>query len=175
MIRTEKEILIWIKKYLGKIISECVAGTEYSEDWLAAMACRETGFLIQRYVNKDLSFQSICDNMRGDYSSGIYHGFGFWQIDVRSFQDFVQSGDWRNAKLTCLKAISVLDGKKIALNEFKENMEPVYFDRAITAAYNCGQGNVKKSILSGGDVDVHTFNHDYSKEVFRMREVYKSL
>ncbi len=45
---TEKQALQWIKNHLGPFIIPAIAGTVYTEDWLAAMAFRETGIIILR-------------------------------------------------------------------------------------------------------------------------------
>jgi hypothetical protein len=49
------------------------------------------------------------------------------------------------------------------------------FERAITAAYNCGQGNVMNSLSKNEDVDFHTTQHNYSRQVFEFRQIYMSL
>ena len=78
-----------------------------------------------------------------------YHGFGFWQIDIASFPSFISSGKW-------------VDPGAMA--------QP-----AVTAAYNCGEGNVNKALEANLDVDSYTFAKDYSKEVFRYRGIYQNL
>ena len=55
------------------------------------------------------------------------------------------------------------------------NLTDNNFLRAVVASYNTGEGNVKKSIINHSDVDFTTANHDYSADVLRMREIYKSL
>jgi hypothetical protein len=74
-------------------------------------------------------------------------------------------------------AISVLDGKKNFLRQkgWDQRLSPLLWQRAITAAYNCGEGNVNKALSKNLDVDNFTFSKDYSKEVFRYRNVYAAL
>jgi len=171
-IRSEADLLLWIKKHLGPYIQKAIAGTVYTEDWLGAIAARETGFLIIRYVNRGLGLEEITKRMKGDFNNGIYHGFSFWQIDIRSFPDFINSGKWLDIQMSANKAVDVLTGKTNALKKYRERLGEHLFNRAITAAYNCGESNVEKAILALKDIDSRTFNKDYSKEVFRMRSVY---
>lgn len=174
-----KGLLKWIKTNLGPAIRQAVSGTKYTEDWLAAMCARETGFLIIRYFNQGFSFGDICVRMKGDYrkSENRYRGFGFWQIDVGSYPQFTNSEKWKDPVLTAKMAVSVLEEKRKYLENrgWKNKMSATDFERAITAAYNCGQGNVDKALSRGMDVDAFTFQKDYSAEIFRNRGVYRSL
>ena len=174
-IKTEVDLLAWIKRDLGPYIKKAIAGSIFTEDWLGAIAARETGFLIIRYVNKGYDLDTITKLMKGDFNNGIYHGFSYWQIDIRSFPDFINSGKWMEIQASADKAVDVLTGKMKYLKKHEEKLGSYWFGRAITAAYNCGEGNVEKVIITGKDIDSRTFNKDYSKEVFRMREVYKSV
>lgn len=177
---TEGEAIFWIKDNIGPVIRKALAdsgSTVYTEDWLGAMAYRETGILIHRYQDK--SPDVIATLMKGDYSQRpgetekSYHGFGFWQIDIASYPAFVNSGDWEDPYKCCMKAIAVLEEKRTYL----EGKVPASYDlhRAITAAYNCGQGNVLKVVQQGKDIDSRTHNKDYSKEVWRFRYIYRSF
>lgn len=182
-IKTDKDILNWIKNNLGVMIREAIHNTVFAEDWLAGICCRETGFLIVRYHNQGFGFEDICAKMLGDYSkrpgesAKRYHGYGFWQIDINSYPDFVNHGDWKDPFKTAQKAVSVLEEKRKYLIQkgWAQKLEATQFERAVTAAYNCGQGNVHKALSGGGDVDCYTYANDYSKEVFRYRRIYKSL
>ena len=183
---TEKQIIQWILKELGPAIDKALAEAKVknpyllsSKDWLAAMAYRETGFLIARYIGQKNKPQIIHTLMRGDYGmrpgekEKSYHGYGYWQIDIASYPAFVKSGDWKDPYKTCEKAISVLEEKRTYLQGKIPGLEGEALHRAITAAYNCGQGNVFKALSNGKDVDVYTHQHDYSKEVWRYREIAK--
>lgn len=183
---TETQILQWIKDNLSPIINKAITVESpiiYTEDWLAGIVCRETGILISKYAPKDLSLESISSLMRGDYSqrkwkgetSKRYHGFSFFQIDVDSFPDFVSSGQWKDPYLSCLKAINVLESKRKYLQARFKLLSGEELDRAITASYNAGEGNISKSLLAGEDIDSRTANHNYSKEVWRFRDEYKKL
>ena len=183
VINTDQKMMRWINDNLGSIINRAIENTIYSEDWLAGICARETGFLFTRYANQGLTFEKICTLMKGDYgkrngeSTKQYHGFGFWQIDIGSFPSFIESGKWTDPVATAQMAVSVLDGKESYLEQkgWKENLSQTQWERAITAAYNCGEGNVNKALLRKLDVDFYTFAKDYSKEVFRYRGIYQNL
>jgi hypothetical protein len=189
---TEKQVLRWIKLHLSQYIVQAIAEAKeknptliYTEDWLSGITYRETGFLIARYVMQAVNPNVIHTLMRGDYNQRkgenekSYHGFGYTQIDIGSFPEFVKSGKWKDP-LECYRmSISVLEGKRkylFASGRFKEKdftQEMVH--RAITAAYNCGEGNVSKVLREGRDVDLRTHQHNYSKEVWRFRGIYREL
>jgi hypothetical protein len=182
-IKTDKDMMQWIKDNLGNMINQAVAGSNYTQDWLAGMAARETGFLFTRYANRGRSFDEISSLMLGDpikrpgETAVVYHGFGYWQIDIGSFPDFINSGQWKDPLATAKMAVTVLDQKRAFLinKGWQQKLTPVMFERAVTAAYNCGQGNVDKALSSNNDVDYYTFSKDYSKEVFRYRSIYANL
>lgn len=173
---TEKQTLQWIKTHLGEYIREAIKGTIYTEDWLAGMCYRETGFLIDRYVTQGKTPEQIHGLMKGDYgqrpgeTAKQYHGFGYWQMDTGSYPDFINSGDWKDPLKIAKKAVSVLNEKKASLEA-----KGISSEAAITASYNCGQGNVVKALRAGKDVDYYTHQKNYSKEVNRFREIYKTL
>lgn len=172
----EHSTLQWIKDNLSIYIKSAVEGTIFTEDWLAGMAMRETGILIMRYVPRGYDFKKICSLMRGDYSQRKdetekeYHGFSFWQIDIASYPDFISSGDWQDPAKSAIKCVSVLNEKSAELAKYN-----ITSQEAITAAYNCGSYGVRKGISKANDPDIFTYNHDYSKEVGRFREIYKTL
>lgn len=176
---TETDVLKWIRTNLGEIIRRSIVGTEYTEDLLAAMAWREVWPKIIKY--HDMPFVSACEMMKGDYSQREgevekqYHGFGFWQIDKKSFPLFCDSGMWKDPSKCCLQAIKVLDQKRNYLRTHLAGLQGDALDRANVAAYNCGEGNVFKALSKGLDIDVYTHEHNYSKEVWRVRSLYKQL
>jgi len=185
---TERDILIWINVNLGPTIDKAIEHAQqkypfhpYTRDWLAAMAMRETGFLIARYVGKKMSLDVIHSLMKGDYGQRpgekekSYHGFGYWQIDIASYPDYVKSGDWKDPYKTCLKAIAVLEEKRAYLEPKFPNLKGDSLYRAVTAAFNCGQGNISKVLKEGKDIDDRTHGKDYSREVWRFRAIFNSL
>lgn len=185
MLKTEKDILVWIHDNLGedirKLTDEKYKDTLYTEALIAGLITRETGFLILRYANKGFNKFEIAKRMKGDYgrrpgeSSARYHGYGFVQIDTGSYPDFISSTPLENYPSYLEKAILVLEEKRksIVRAGFTENsLGNEEFLRAILAAYNSGQGNVIRSLKRGRDVDATTHQGDYSKDVMRMRYKY---
>jgi hypothetical protein len=185
MLKTNKDILKWIHDNLGETIRELTdvifKDTLYTEAFIAGLICRETGFLILRYANQGRSLDEIAVRMKGDYgrrpgeSEPQYHGFGFVQIDTGSYPDFIQNNPLADYKAYLRKAILVLEEKRKSIISagFKpENFDDDYFLRAVAAAYNSGQGNVIKSLRLGRDVDVTTYEGDYSKKVMKFRYLY---
>lgn len=191
---TETQILQWIKQNLGPVIKQSIAGALvsnpdllYTEDWLVAIACRETGQLIAKRLYQNPSVPSgeqlvrIAPLMTGDYSQRegetekTYHGFGFWQADIGSFPDFIKSGLWKIPAKACAKAIAVLEDKRIYIVEHFQGLTGDPLARAITAAYNCGEGNVKAVLNEGHDIDIRTTEKNYSADVWRLRSIYQTL
>lgn len=160
----DKQVLRWIKRNLSSIITTALAGkkTMVTEDWLAAIACRETRNLIRAYaiVKTTNSFEQICELMIGDHG----HGYSFWQIDDRSYPEFIKSGKWKNPLNACNKAIDCLQEKASYIttrhSEWNNKQD---LENAITAAYNCGQGNVVKALDAKKNADFFTAGSEYSK------------
>jgi hypothetical protein len=185
---TEREILSWINTNLGSTIEKALVKAKekfpdhpYTRDWLAGIIMRETGFLIARYVKAGTKPEIIHTLMRGDYGQRpgekekSYHGYGYTQTDIASYPDFIKSGDWKDPFKSFMKAISVLEEKRQYLAPRFPNLQGDSLYRAITAAYNCGQGNVAKVIAAGQDIDARTYNRDYSREVWRFREIFNAI
>jgi len=183
---TQKQIMLWYRTALGPVIREALAkntGVIYTEDWLAAMAYRETWTVISKHEDKVAIPSRMHDHARGDYGKRpgedefSYHGYGYWQIDIGSYPLFIRSGDWKDPLLCCLKAIQVLEEKRKYLQTQYglEKLDEVTGHRSITAAYNCGQGNVLKALKKGYDVDRYTHGGDYSQKVWAYRALYRNL
>ena len=105
------------------------------------------------------------------------HGRSFYQIDDRSYPDFVNHTPLSNVKAYAKKAVECLEEKRkyLVSKGWFDTLEDAEFERAITASYNCGQGNVHKALSRGYDVDHYTFTQDYSKEVMEYRYLYFDL
>ncbi len=71
-------------------------------------------------------------------------------------------------------AIAILKAKRAFLVQ-RIPLQGTALDRANTAAYNCGEGNVVKVVKDGKDIDDRTAHKNYSADVWRLRELYKSL
>lgn len=174
MRNTTKNILTWIHDNLGEIHREVTKDYIYTEAWLAGIVCREVGFLIPRKVSAGQSFEYIAAHMTGD--SG--HGRSFYQIDDRSYPDFVNSTPLSNVKAYAKKAVECLEEKRkylVSKGWDEDKLGDETFERAITAAYNCGQGNVLKALSRGLNEDYYTFTQDYSKCVMEYRYLYYDM
>jgi hypothetical protein len=185
---TTREILIWIHVNLLPSITQAITeakkknpGLIYTPDWLVGIAYRETGGLINKYGSTNVRPDIMHTLMRGDYSKrdgekfAMHHGFGYWQIDIDSYPEFVKSGNWKDPFKCCLQAIDVLESKRQYIESKLPKLGGDDLHRAITAAYNCGEGNVVKVLVAGQDVDTRTTGHDYSAEVWQRRSFYKQI
>lgn len=184
---TTRDILIWIHRNLRPFIDNAIIVKKqanpnliYSPDWLVGITYRETGILIARYASQGMKPEDIHPLMRGDYSQRPgekekqYHGYGYTQIDIASFPEFVKSGDWKDPLKCYLKSIDVMEGKRHYI-ESHSKLGGDDLNRAITAAYNCGEGNVVKVVNAKQDIDARTTGHDYSKDVWQRRNFYKQI
>ncbi len=178
MKNARRNILAWIHENLGDIHRE-VAEVIYKNYWvsmglLAGIVCREYGFLIPRKVTAGQSPAYIFAHATGDGG----HGRSIYQIDDRSFPVFVQETPLSDVKAYCIKAVEVLKEKErylLSQGWTREKLGDETFERAVIAAYNCGQGNVNKALNRGLDVDRYTFGGDYSKDVQISRFLYWDL
>lgn len=193
---TEKQVLLWIHRELVPlqlramdVRAQTHPGQLYTTDLLSAMTMREVGHLLIRFIEAGMKPRDMWPIVKGDYCQRegerekSYHGFGVMQIDIGSFPAFVRSGDWKDPVKTYVKAMEVLEGKRAYLKGKFPDLESDDLLWASVAAYNCGEGRVRK-ILAGEkrvdgavvtDVDYYTHGRDYSKEVRRFRDLYNSL
>jgi hypothetical protein len=172
-----------MKEWLGPVIQEALTqrpGLIYTEEWLAAIAYQETGPLLHRYIAREMEFDDICTLMRGSYSrrnrepKKRFHGFSFWQLDMGSYTDFLLSGDWKHPFRSCLKLIDILEKKRKFLVT-RCRLKGDELCQAITAAYDCGQGNVIKAIKNDLPIDHFTYRKNYSTEIWKVRQEYLKL
>lgn len=186
---TTTQILQWIKTNLGTIIAQAITDSggsslPYTEPWIAGMVMQETGGLINRYAPTCNDAKVMSALMRGDYTQRAndtqkeYHGYGYLQIDVDSFPDFVNSGDWKDPYKTVMEAIKVLESDRTYLTAHATagiTDDQDVFNHYITAAYNCGAGNEMKVIDASLDPDAYTTGHDYARDVFNYAGIYGAL
>jgi hypothetical protein len=185
---TTREILIWIDTNLKSIIEKAIQDSKiknpallYTTDWLTAMAYRETGRLIEKRILQGFKVPAIWEQMMGDYSTRpgetqpSHHGFGIWQMDIGSYPDFIKAGDWKDPYKTCKMAISVLEGKRLWLQRNYPTVTGEQLNKAITAAYNCGEGNEGKCLKYNKEIDAYTTEHNYSTDVWRLRSIYLDI
>lgn len=185
---TEIQVLQWIKTNVAPFIRQAISDSQkanlnllYTEDWLAAICMRETGGKIAKKLGQGFTVPGIWVEMKGDYTqrhgepAPKYHGFSLFQIDIASFPEWIKAGRWTDPYQSALKAISVLEGKRRYIQSQVHDLAGEALERAITAAYNCGEGNTVKSLLAKRDVDSTTTEKNYSADVFRLRALYKAL
>ncbi|RJR32454.1 MAG: hypothetical protein C4567_18715 [Deltaproteobacteria bacterium] len=100
------------------------------------------------------------------------HGLGLMQIDDRSFPEF-RHRNYRDPETNISMAGDVLKGKYDYLADhfglFAEDYARLWW--GAVAAYNCGEGNVRKALERGRGVDQYTTGKDYSADV-KGRAVY---
>jgi hypothetical protein len=185
---TTRQVLLWIHMHLVPHIEKALAEARkknpallYSTDWLVAITYRETWTLIKKYASSNTKPDIMHSLMRGDYSQrpgekeASYHGYGYTQIDIASYPEFVKSGAWKDPFKLYQKTIAVLEEKRLYIESKLPKLGGDQLQRAITAAYNCGQGNVVKALVAGNDVDSRTTNRDYSREVGEKRIFYREI
>lgn len=101
------------------------------------------------------------------------HGRGLMQIDDRSHTFFTSSDDWKDPEKNIDYGVKLLRSnidyftRKYSCNQYSA------LRRAI-AGYNCGCGNVNKTIDSGADIDSRTANLNYSADVLKRSEFFKT-
>ncbi len=177
---TELDCLSWINKNLGKYITDACENTIYDLPSLAALTMRETGGLIAHVAPLVSSFNVLCKLMTGDYTkrkhdlNHKYHGYGFTQIDIDSYPAFIASNDWQKPEKLYPFTIKILESKRHYIINHFNDLSHQELERSIFAAYNCGEGNVVKAIQNNEDVDHYTTGHNYSEDVFRLRELFKT-
>lgn len=187
MKNTRRNILVWFHDNISHIVRE-VVDVIYKDHWVSegllcgGIPAREFGFLIPRKVAKGQSLEYIFRHSTGDGG----HGISFWQIDDRSYPDWLSKHQLSDTsipideliKAYCIKSVECLIEKEkylVSKGYTREKLGDETFERAIIAAYNCGQGNVAKALRNGYDVDRYTYQHDYSKDVQTSRALYNNI
>ena len=90
-------------------------------------------------------------------------GRGLMQVDFDA-HEFARSGNWKDPAQNIDYGCSVLR-TSIEFLKRKTQLQSPALIRAGLAGYNCGPGNVLKTVNDGLDVDYYTFGRDYSKDV----------
>jgi hypothetical protein len=109
-------------------------------------------------------------NIKGDLRNGIFHGYGIMQIDIGSFPDFCRAWTPEQVQPSIEFGTQVLAGKRSFLA--KHGITDL---RAITSAYNTGEGNVLKSHTNNQDVDSTTAGGNYGQDVLNRMVVFAKL
>ena len=104
------------------------------------------------------------------------YGHGPMQIDKRSFPAWCEA--WSAGKLKLEEGIvqgcEVLRLKRRSIDRLMPEMPLELRLRAAIAAYNCGEGNVRRAYRAKKDLDVYTTGKNYSKDVLERAEYYAS-
>lgn len=107
------------------------------------------------------------------------HGFGPMQIDIGTRPDLCMA--YQNHDIS--DDDMIVEGAKILLQKWKLFMN----ERAAVAAYNCGEGNVRKAIKRRLPVDFYTWPSsgippdgprppgDYSQDVFERAAYFEAI
>lgn len=132
---------------------------------IAAIVSRETEAL-EKFAVSPKQGGKMGDNGRGA---------GPMQIDVGSFPAW--HAGWVAGRYSYYDAIkmgcTVLTQKQKSIASLIPEMPKELRLRAAVAAYNCGEGNVRKAFRKGKDVDVYTAHGTYSKDVLERFEFFK--
>jgi len=185
---TERKRISLMLPILEEPIEEATQGTRYDVPWIMALVNRECGWKFAREVEKGKDPREVLENMKGDYgqrpgeSKPQWHGYSPFQIDKDTAPQFgrilINKGEWTDLFKAAKVAVAVLEEKRAYLDAqgFTEaKLGTHLYNRAITAAYNCGQGNVAKCLRAGADVDARTYGKDYSQDVFRVIPIVHEL
>jgi Putative peptidoglycan binding domain/Transglycosylase SLT domain len=90
-------------------------------------------------------------------------GRGLMQIDFDAFE-FARTGPWQDPQQNITFGCKVLSGNLDLLGR-KSSLQGRQLLQAALAAYNCGAGNVLRTIHDGRDFDFYTTGRDYSANV----------
>lgn len=162
----ETEILRHIHDNYGAFIAASAARHGHRPEVLAGIMCRET----QGGLSPLLDAQG--PEGRGDGG----RGHGLMQLDDRSFPEFIRSGNWRDPAKNIEFGALVLRKKRLWLERvLGQTGITTDLERAAISSYNVGEGNVLKSLKAGRDVDARTAHGNYSRDVLRLAELYRTL
>ena len=93
------------------------------------------------------------------------HGRGLMQIDDRFHQDFINSGQWTDAKANINYGIDNVLSNYYDYLDINTTLDGTDLLRGAIAAYNAGPTSVLNAINQGLDIDHYTTGQDYSWDV----------
>ena len=93
------------------------------------------------------------------------HGRGLMQIDDRFHQDFINSGQWTDAKANINYGIDNVLSNYYDYLDINTTLEGKDLLRGAIASYNAGPTSVLNAINQGLDIDYYTTGQDYSWDV----------
>lgn len=164
---TDQECLAFIREQYGAMIGAAALAWGHRPEVLAGIICRET----RGGTSPLLDIPGPAG--RGDGA----HGHGLMQIDDRSYPDFCTGEQWKDPAANIDFGGRVLFEKRTYLSNHTAgwHFTTDEIEQAAIAGYNCGAGNVLKSLSEGWDVDRRTAHQDYSKTVLIYAEIYRAL
>jgi hypothetical protein len=157
---TEEEKKILKEKY-GQIIKEAARKGDWPPETIAGIMSRESRCGLALLPKKPGG------NPAGTGDGG--HGRGLMQIDDRAHEAFIDSGKWRDPKENIIYAVEVLNQSYRYLKK-KTDLQGDDLRAAAIAGYNCGAGNVLRSVDEGESWDARTTGGDYSEDVLARSE-----
>ena len=152
---TEEEKSIIREKY-RQLITDASRKGDWLPEIIAAIMSRESRCGLALVPKKPGG------NPAGTGDGG--HGRGLMQIDDRAHPDFISTGKWKDPKENILYAMVVLNESYNYLKK-KTDLTGNDLRAAAIAGYNCGAGNVLKSLKEGNSWDARTAGGDYSADV----------
>lgn len=169
--------LKFIRERYGELIRAAAARHRHRPEVVAGIMMRETEGGLSKWLDKpgpagrgDLVVETKPDGTKVN----VYHGHGLMQIDDRSFADYCAGPNWKEPAGNIDFGCRILAAKRAYLTRHLE-LSDGEAERAAIAAYNCGEGNVRKALEAGADVDLYSANHDYSRGVLAFAEAYRGL
>lgn len=158
-------ILVW-----KPVIETCAHNLDIHPSIIAAIISRETGGNEKNFLG---DWETVKDES-GKVIDKFPHGHGPMQVDDRTDKAFCKM--WRDGKLSPEEGISrgceILFSKQKEVSRLLKGLTKQDSLRASVAAYNCGTGNVKKSVLEGADIDKRTAHSNYSRDVIERAEFF---
>lgn len=152
---TDEEKSILKEKY-RQFVMDASQNGDWPPEIIAAMMSRESRCGLALIPKKPGG------NPAGTGDAG--HGHGLMQIDDRSHKSFIDSGKWKDPKENIYYGVKVLNESYDYL-EKKTNLKDDDLMAAAIAGYNCGAGNVIRSLKEGKSWDARTKGRNYSGDV----------
>jgi hypothetical protein len=127
----------------------------FTKNWFA--------ILLMGIASRESHFGLLLD-AKGTGDNG--HGRGIMQIDDRSHAAWISKAYWKDPATNIEYGADVwLDNFNYFCDHYDLVGDNVTLVWAATAAYNCGPGNVVKSIRANAGVDSRTTGKDYASDV----------
>jgi len=119
------------------------------------------------------SRETSMKDIRGDFRTGKYHGYGIMQVDIGT--DPVWCSQWATGKVR----ESIERGTQILKGKFTYLANHGLVEQQLTdygiAAYNGGEGNALKAFNSGKSADSFTTGKNYSTDVKNRMKIFSEF